>query len=89
VSDADDDVQVGACVPVWLAPELPSIATYSKYESVPCPHCKHQMWLGERMKAKRDKEGIEVLCMLCLVNKHGKKALDADVELLFENTRLS
>lgn len=45
----------------------PAGAPYSTYTKVECPHCRQQMWLGERGRREVETGQAQMICMVCAV----------------------
>lgn len=63
-----DDLPLIICIPVVARPDFKS--NYSHYESVPCPDCGGQMWLGVRSKIMADAGKGHPTCGYCAHEKY-------------------
>jgi hypothetical protein len=63
-------VQIVVCAPVFDVGGVkfdPAGAPYSTYSKVECPHCRKQMWLGERSRLLIERGQAQMMCMVCAV----------------------
>lgn len=71
-----DDLPLILCIPVATKPDLK--ADYSHYESVPCPDCGEQMWLGIRSKIMKEAGKGYATCAHCAYFKYHVTPADID-----------
>jgi len=64
------DINIVVCAPLAEIGGLkwdPSMAPYSQYTQVLCPHCALGMWLGQRGRVEVEAGRAQMICMPCAV----------------------